>query len=77
MKKDVTTSTFLLYMNMVQEGKRDVSSEEHSINETDVRIKLHSAIPYAGVIQIRFKGYHLRPTATPCKNVRWPLYKSS
>lgn len=26
-----------------------------------------SAIPYAGMIQIRFNGYDLRPCATPAK----------
>jgi len=26
-----------------------------------------SAIPYAGVIQVRFNGYPLRPQSHPCK----------
>jgi hypothetical protein len=28
-----------------------------------------SAIPYAGVIQVRFNGYPLRPQSHPCKKL--------
>lgn len=33
------------------------------------------AFPFAGMIQIRFNGYHLRLLATPCKN--WFLARRS
>ncbi len=31
-----------------------------------------SAIPYAGVIQVRFNGYFLRPHRHPCKKTVRP-----
>jgi hypothetical protein len=34
-----------------------------------------SAIPYAGIIQVRFNGYPLRPQSHPCKKLYVATYR--